>query len=118
MLFVAAASTLGGYGWPTSKIRFKPRSFFPKDHGKYMTSLSLQFRSGNYHKKCFTCVSCGRALDFFSAVDTAEGLHCQICYSRSWGPSELKVLTEVDGIKSVDTTVIKAVGKFASILGS
>ena len=75
-----------------------------------MKKVENLFRSGNYHKKCFTCLACNRALDFFGAVDGPQGIHCQSCYSKTYGPSELRVLSETDGIKSVDTTVIKPVG--------
>ena len=82
----------------------------PKCSGKVFEAEKMVMRSGNYHKKCFTCAACSRALDHFGAVDSPQGIQCQTCYAKSYGPSELRVLTDTDGIKSVDTTVIKPVG--------
>ena len=38
--------------------------------GVVFDAEKMSMKSGNYHKMCFTCVACRRALDYLLAVDS------------------------------------------------
>ena len=64
-------------------------------------------KSGQYHKKCFTCSECHRPLDYSSANDSPRNeILCSPCYKRNYGPSslpqELNSRYKTDTIKAPD----------------
>ena len=64
-------------------------------------------KSGQYHKKCFTCFSCKANLDYSSATDSPlNEVLCKYCYRQSFGPSsipqELESHHRTDTIKVSD----------------
>ena len=47
-------------------------------------------KSGQYHKKCFTCFLCRANLDFSSANDSPlNEVVCKYCYRQNFGPSTI-----------------------------
>ena len=64
----------------------------PRCYGVVFDAEKMAMRSGNYHKKCFTCSACKRNLDYLLAVDgpNAQDVFCQSCYIKHFGPTEIK----------------------------
>lgn len=64
----------------------------PRCHGVVFDAEKMVMRSGAYHRKCFTCTSCKRFLDYLLAVDgpQAKNVYCHSCYVKNFGPSEQK----------------------------
>ena len=64
----------------------------PRCHGVVFDAEKMSMRSGDYHKKCFTCAACRRNLDYLLAVDgpNAQDVFCQSCYIKNFGPTEIK----------------------------
>jgi hypothetical protein len=64
----------------------------PRCHGMVFDAEKMAMRSGVYHKKCFTCTTCKRALDYLLAVDgpNAEQVYCHSCYSKNFGPTKMR----------------------------
>ena len=43
-------------------------------------------KTGFYHKKCFTCIKCKRALDYQLCTEGPDNeLYCKLCYSHTHG---------------------------------
>ena len=55
----------------------------PRCYGKVFDAEKMAMRSGMYHKKCFTCVTCHRNLDYLLAIDgpQAKDVYCR--YERA-----------------------------------
>ena len=51
----------------------------PRCHGKVYDAEKMAMRSGMYHKKCFTCITCHRNLDYLLAIDgpQAKDVYCR-----------------------------------------
>jgi len=48
---------------------------------------AIPVKDRNYHKKCFCCNECGKALDSTNACNGPDGeIHCKTCYGKSFGP--------------------------------
>jgi hypothetical protein len=39
-----------------------------------------------YHKKCFTCTTCGKTLDSMALSEREGQIYCKTCYGREFGP--------------------------------
>ena len=43
-------------------------------------------KTGLYHKKCFTCTNCKRALDYQMCAEGPDGdIYCKLCYAYKHG---------------------------------
>ena len=74
----------------------------PRCSGKVFDAEKMSMKVGNYHKKCFSCVSCSRKLDFSLACDGMDGeIYCNNCYFKAFGPVGVKyqVPTETGKIR-------------------
>ncbi|CAH8603370.1 unnamed protein product [Schistosoma margrebowiei] len=40
-----------------------------------------------FHKQCFKCCQCSKALDSFTANDHKGSLYCKNCYAKNYGPN-------------------------------
>jgi len=62
----------------------------PRCTGKVFDAEKMSMRSGQYHKKCFSCFECKRPLDYSIATDSPSNeVYCRSCYSKSFGPQTL-----------------------------
>ena len=73
----------------------------PRCFGKVFDAEKMSMKVGNYHKKCFACVSCLRKLDFSTACDGVDDIYCNNCYFKTFGPVGVKyqVPTETGKIR-------------------
>ncbi len=72
-----------------SFLRYHRMFAFPvfRCEGKVFEAERMQMRNGAFHKNCFRCSSCSRALDFSLACDGPEGdIFCRNCYLKLFGP--------------------------------
>ena len=54
--------------------------------GKVFEAEKMTSKSGLYHKKCFTCGNCKRALDYQLCTEGPDGnVYCKLCYSHMYG---------------------------------
>ena len=59
----------------------------PRCGGKVFSAERCAMRSGQYHRKCFTCFDCQRALNASLATDGPNNeIYCQSCYNKLYGP--------------------------------
>ena len=58
----------------------------PRCGGKVFEAEKMTAKQGIYHRRCFTCVDCKRALDYQLLADGPDGeLYCKLCYSYKHG---------------------------------
>ena len=63
--------------------------------GKVFDAERMSMKSGQFHKKCFSCFECRRPLDYTTAADSALGeVFCLACYDKNFGPRSLVVEDE------------------------
>ena len=86
----------------------------PRCSGKVFEAEKCQMKIGNYHKKCFSCISCSRKLDFSIACDGLDEIYCNNCYFKNFGPVGVKyqVPTETGKIRpgNVDQACPRCLG--------
>ena len=56
----------------------------PRCSGKVFEAEKMASNKGLFHRKCFNCQDCHRALDFSSVNDGPEdaAIFCSMCYQR------------------------------------
>ena len=105
MLIVRKLEFLGNLG-PTCKAEENDPDQCPRCKGKVFSAEMIAMKTGHFHKKCFTCCNCKRALDTSNACDGPnKDVFCNSCYTKYFGP--MKRWFEVD--KSNQTAIIKSV---------
>ena len=58
----------------------------PRCTGKVFPAEMFSMRNGKYHRKCFSCSQCKRALDYNIACDGPNSeIFCQPCYTKHFG---------------------------------
>ena len=58
----------------------------PRCSGKVFEAEKMTAKTGLYHKRCFTCAECRRALDYQLCTEGPDGeLYCKLCYSYKHG---------------------------------
>jgi len=58
----------------------------PRCGGKVFEAEKMTTKSGLYHKKCFTCGNCKRALDYQLCTEGPDSnVYCKLCYSHMYG---------------------------------
>ena len=64
----------------------------PRCTGKVFDAERMSMRSGQYHKKCFSCFECKRPLDYSTATDSPHNeVYCRSCYAKFFGPQSLSL---------------------------
>jgi len=58
----------------------------PRCGGRVFEAEKMTAKTGNYHKKCFTCATCKRALDYQLCAEGPDGdIYCKLCYAYKHG---------------------------------
>ena len=77
----------------------------PRCRGKVFEAERMNTSNGvTFHRKCFTCEECHRALDPAGACDGERfgELLCKNCYGKRFGPAALKVCDPVTVMEGFD----------------
>lgn len=54
----------------------------PRCNGKVFEAEKMTAKTGLFHRKCFTCADCKRALDYQLCAEGPDGdIYCKLCYS-------------------------------------
>jgi len=69
----------------------------PRCSGKVFEAEKMTSNKSIFHRKCFTCQDCRRALDASLVNDGPEDgtIFCSTCYQRKFGPT-VRILLQVD----------------------
>ncbi|CAH8619841.1 unnamed protein product [Schistosoma rodhaini] len=54
-----------------------------------------------FHKQCFKCCQCSKALDSFTANDHKGSLYCKSCYAKNYGPNSYGFSTNGTLMRSI-----------------
>lgn len=75
----------------------------PRCQGKVFPAEKMTSNNGSFHKKCFTCGDCRRALDPSLVCDGPAGgdIFCRNCYGRRFGPTALQPFDEAAARKTL-----------------
>lgn len=86
------------------------RSACPKCQGKVFEAEKMVSNKGLFHKKCFACDTCKRALDSQLACDGPNygELYCKNCYQKKYGPT-VRIFNESDAQKSLNLSKTKPI---------
>lgn len=86
------------------------RSACPKCQGKVFEAEKMVSNKGLFHKKCFACDTCKRALDSQLACDGPNygELYCKNCYQKRYGPT-VRIFNESDAQKSLNLSKTKPI---------
>ena len=58
----------------------------PRCNGKVFEAEKMTTKNGLYHKKCFTCGNCKRALDYQLCTEGPDSnIYCKLCYAHMFG---------------------------------
>jgi len=58
----------------------------PRCTGKVFEAEKMTTKNGLYHKKCFTCGNCKRALDYQLCTEGPDAnIYCKLCYAHMFG---------------------------------
>ena len=64
--------------------------------GAVFEAEKLTVKEDVYHKRCFTCFRCGRALDSLIVMTSTDGnIYCKVCYKVVHAPDRPQVNTDL-----------------------
>ncbi|XP_018652856.1 putative crp3/crip3 [Schistosoma mansoni] len=64
-----------------------------------------------FHKQCFKCCQCSKALDSFTANDHKGSLYCKSCYAKNYGPNSYGFSTNGTLMRSIYDLRVKGLPK-------
>ena len=65
--------------------------------GKVFEAEKMTTKRGFYHKKCFTCGNCKRALDYQLCTEAPDNdIYCKLCYAHMFGHKSKPNLNTAD----------------------
>jgi len=69
----------------------------PRCGGKVFEAEKMTTKRGFYHKKCFTCGNCKRALDYQLCTEAPDNdIYCKLCYAHMFGHKSKPNLNTAD----------------------
>ena len=64
--------------------------------GAVFEAEKLTVKEDVYHKRCFTCHRCSRALDSLIVMTSTDGnIYCKVCYKIVHAPDRPQVMTDL-----------------------
>jgi len=68
----------------------------PRCDGAVFEAEKLTVKEDSYHKRCFTCFRCSRALDSLIVMTSTDGnIYCKVCYKIAHAPDRPQVMTDL-----------------------